>query len=132
MTFTDAELTAFLDEALPPDLMARLEVQLRDDPALSARLARLCEARDSDTLSLGSLWRQSRLTCPPRGKLGSYLLGVLPPEEADYLHFHLETLGCRACQANRDDLLREQAEAEAHTTQRRRKYFESSAGKLAK
>ncbi|HEV3007256.1 MAG TPA: hypothetical protein VGX78_22490, partial [Pirellulales bacterium] len=70
------------------------------------------------------------LTCPTRNELGSFLLGVLPDQHAAYIRFHLQEAGCRYCQANHDDLQRQQAEAADSGRQRRRKYFESSAGYL--
>jgi hypothetical protein len=55
---------------------------------------------------------------------------VLPEETARYLAFHLEVAGCRYCQANLADLRNQQAEARQAVQERRRKYFQSSAGYL--
>jgi hypothetical protein len=131
--FTDPELEAYLDEALPSEDMARIEAALRDSEELGRRLAAIHVRRDGGSHSLGDIWRRHRLTCPTRNELGSYLLGVLPPAQAAYIRFHVEEAGCRLCQANYDDLSRQQAEAaEAAEVgrHRRRKYFESSAGLL--
>jgi anti-sigma factor RsiW len=125
-----AELEAYLDEALPPDEMARIEAALRAEPALARRLAEIVARRDSGQVSLGEIWRRHRLSCPPRQELGAYLLGVLPDDAARYLAFHLEVAGCRYCQANLADLQDQQAESTAVVQERRRKYFQSSAGKL--
>lgn len=130
MTFTDVELEAYLDEALPSDEMARIEAAARSTPDLARRLAAIHARRDGGSHSLGDIWRRHRLTCPTRNELGSYLLGVLPEAQAAYIAFHLKEAGCRYCQANHDDLKCQQAEAAETKHHRRRKYFESSAGYL--
>lgn len=128
--FTDHELEAYLDDALPSAELARLEAALRIDPALAARLTDIATRRDAGVHSLGAIWRRHRLTCPSRSELGSYLLDVLPPDRRDYIRFHLEEVACRLCQANLDDLRAQQAEPPGASTTRRRKYFQSSAGFL--
>lgn len=130
MTLTDAELEAFLDEALPADAMQRIEVALRGDKWLLKRLELLNAGRDTGAHSLASIWRANRLSCPTRQDLGSYLLGVLEAEARDFITFHLQTSGCRACQANLEDLRTQQSEAAPQQQTRRQKYFQSSAGKL--
>jgi len=62
--------------------------------------------------------------------LGSYLLDALSEDEAGYIAFHLEMVGCRYCQANLADLHDQQAESPQAAQTRRRKYFQSSAGYL--
>lgn len=58
-----------------------------------------------DTASLLSeVWESTRPTCPKRSTIGRSLLGTLEPEWKDYIHFHINTLGCRFCRANLDDL----------------------------
>ncbi len=131
-TLTQAELEAYLDEALPVERMAQLEQQLRDDPSLGQKLAAINARRDAGLHSLGEVWRRHRLTCPTREQLGSYLLGVMQQDEADYLRFHLDVSGCRACQANLDDLKTRQTDEPATVDRRRKKYFQSSAGHLRK
>jgi hypothetical protein len=65
--------------------------------------------------------------------LGSYLLGVLADDVTDYVQFHLETVGCRFCAANVEDLRSQQSAADAREVQQRRhRYFHSSAGYLRK
>lgn len=131
-TCSSAELEAFLDEALPPARMAQIEQSLRDgDTELQATLTEAIGRRDAGLHSLGAIWRRRRLTCPTREQLGSYLLGVLPDDEADYLRFHLEEIECRPCLANLADLQSQLSAGEAEeTTTRRRKYFQSSVGRL--
>jgi anti-sigma factor RsiW len=128
--FAQAELEAYLDEALPADDMARIEKALRGEPKLAAQLAALNARRDAGLHSLGAIWRRHRLSCPSREQLGSYLLGTLPRETADYVEFHVQMVGCRYCRANLADLQTQQAEADEAVQSRRRKYFQSSAGYL--
>lgn len=130
--FTQAELEAYLDEALSPPEMAAMEAVLRGRPDLLQQLATINSRRDAGMHSLGEIWRRNRLSCLTREQLGSYLLGALAADQANYVQFHLETIGCRYCQANRDDLRREQEESQDHAQRRRSKYFESSAGHLRK
>ena len=129
-SFSDVELEAFLDEALPSEAMAHIEAAARENGDLARRLAAIHSRRDSGSHSLGEIWRRHRLSCPTRNELGSFLLGVLPKEHAVYIQFHLEQAGCRYCQANHDDLKQQQAEATDSGRQRRHKYFQSSAGLL--
>lgn len=125
-----SDLEAYLDEALAPEEMARIEKVLRKDPALVRQLAAINARRDAGVHSLGEIWRRHRITCPARQQLGSYLLGALPQEQEDYVVFHLEVVGCRYCQANLTDLEKQQAEAREIVETRRRRYFQSSAGYL--
>ncbi|MBS0210299.1 MAG: hypothetical protein JSS27_15240 [Planctomycetes bacterium] len=127
----DADLLAYLDEQLPAGEMARLEQALRGDEALRARLARLLRERDAGLHSLAAIWRRGRISCATRSQLGSYLLGVLPTAEAEFLRLHLEVTGCRYCLANLDDLQSQRSAAATPATEsRRRRYFQSSVGRL--
>jgi hypothetical protein len=133
--YSQADLAAYLDEALPVEAMTAIENALRQDPALTAQLGDIIARRDSGVHSLGEIWRRHRLSCPGREQLGSYLLGILADEEAGYISFHTGVIGCRWCQANLDDLKAQHVAAadraqSDHTTQRRKKYFHSSAGHL--
>jgi hypothetical protein len=130
--FTVAELESYLDEALPTETMAAVERELRSQPALAARLAELNARRDAGLHTLGAIWRRWRLTCPGRQELGSYLLGVLPAETAEYIAFHIDQIGCRLCRANLDDLTRRKQQSAPEMAARRRRYFQSSAGHLAR
>ena len=128
---TDTELLAYLDEALPPAEMARLEQTLRTDASLRQRLTMLAHERDGGGHSLGEIWRRHRLSCPGRAKLGTYLLDALDDATAAYVRFHLDVIGCRPCQANLADLQAQQAAAEPQAVvTRRSRYFQSSAGRL--
>ncbi len=126
--FTPTELEAYLDEALPPEEMARIEKAVRDDRALAHRLASIHSRRGGGVHTLGEIWRHRRLSCPTREQLGSLLLGTLAEEHARYIAFHIEVVGCRYCRANLADLQSHQGGAEQ--VARRRKYFQSSAGYL--
>jgi hypothetical protein len=133
--YSQADLAAYLDEALPAETMTALEDALRRDAKLMEQLTVMIARRDSGIHSLDEIWRRHRLSCASREQLGSYLLGILSDEEAAHIAFHIETIGCRFCEANLDDLKLQQtaaadraaADRAAH---RRKKYFQSSAGHL--
>ena len=125
-----SELEAYLDEALPSDEMARIEHSLRRHPECVEQLAAINARRDAGVHTLGEIWRRHRLSCPTRGELGSYLMGVLPDDVADHIAFHVKVAGCRRCQASLEDLRQKEAESPEAVEVRRRKYFQSSAGYL--
>jgi hypothetical protein len=129
--FTEIELEAYLDEALTPSIMAEVEESLRTDTAVSELLRAIIARRDAGMHSIGAVWRRHRISCPDRSQLGSFLLGALSQEHSDYIKFHIEKIGCRVCQANLEDLERQQEESSDATTSRRHKYFQSSAGYLS-
>ena len=129
-TFTQAELECYLDEALSPEEMARVEAALRAQPELAQQLITIHRRRDAGLHTLGAIWRRHRISCPPRQELGSYLLGVLDDAHAAYICFHLEQIGCRLCNANLQDMRRQQQQSDSQADQRRRKFFQTSAGYL--
>ena len=128
----DSDLEAYLDEALPPEEMARIEKAAREDRGLVGQLASIHARRGAGVHSLGEIWRQHQLSCPSREQLGSYLLGTLAEAEAGYVAFHVGVVGCRYCRANLTDLERQRAETEQTGRDRRRRFFQSSAGYLRK
>lgn len=128
--FTEAELEAYLDEALAPQEMAQVEAALRGDRDLTKRLAAINGRRDAGLHTLGEIWRRHRISCPTREQLGSYLLGALNKETLDYLEFHLKLVGCRYCLASVEDLERRHKETRESVASRHRKYIDSSAGYL--
>ena len=132
MPISDADLEAYLDESLPPAAVAEIESALREDEALVERLRSTLGRRDAGVHSLGAIWRRHRLTCFSRRELGNYLLGVMSPAESAYATQHLEVIGCRICQANLEDLRRQQDEPGEEIPTRRRRYFQSSAGYLSR
>jgi hypothetical protein len=110
--------------------MAAIEAELRKKPDLLKQLSAINARRDAGVHSVGEIWRRHRLSCPTREDLGSYLLGVLDKGQTDYIDFHVKTIGCRLCQANLEDLERQQKETAETTKTRRTKYFQSTAGHL--
>ena len=129
--FTDAELAAFLDEALAPDRCAEMEQALRDDDELRQRLIEVRGRETAGLHTVGAIWRRGRLSCPDRTELGQFVLGTLDPEYADYIKFHIDELGCRYCQANLEDL-KAASQSSDQPAKRRQKYFQTSAGYLKK
>jgi len=128
--FTQNELEAYLDETLDVERMVQVEQALRKDPRLLEHLSRINVRRDSGVHSIADIWRRHQIGVPTRDELGSYLLGVLPKEQADYIRFRVETLKCRFTIANLHDLQEQQQQSEGPITARRQKYFQSSVGRL--
>ena len=101
----DVMLREYLLDALAPEVSARVEKALRDSAELRGRLEDVRQNRaDGQLHTLGAIWHRTRLTCPSRQQLGSYLLDALDPELASYLTFHIEVVECPFCKANLDDL----------------------------
>lgn len=132
MPITDELLASYLDDALDEKETARVEQELRSSEPLRLRLRKLMQERDRGDHSVGAIWRRQRLSCPSREQLGSYLLRGLEDDLQDYIEFHLKTIGCAFCLANLADLETQQRESKTQVQQRRRRYFESSAGLLGK
>ncbi len=128
--FTDQQLQAYLDEALPASMMSAIEQQLRDDAHLRERLIAAVGQREAGVHGLGEIWRRHRLSCPTRIQLGGFLLGTLEEDLRSYVQFHLEQIGCRPCAANVEDLRQQQSELASTAQLRRRRYFQTSAGYL--
>lgn len=131
-SFSSSDLEAYLDEAWPADEMARVEMALRTSPELLRQLALIHGRRDAGVHTLGEIWRRHRLGCPGREQLGSFLLGAISAEHASFIRLHVEEVGCRWCQSNLADLARLKEAGGSEAVQRRRRYFESSAGCLRK
>jgi len=129
MQWTDREVSAWLDELLPASRMAEFENQLRTDSSLQARVAIIIRHRDQGGNSIGEIWQRARLSCPTRTEMGGYLLGTLSQDASGYIEFHLNTVGCRVCHANLNDL-QEQSTQSDQAPVRRKRFFESSAGLL--
>lgn len=58
-------------------------------------------------LDVQEMWQERRVSCPARHWLARYVQGTLEEEPRRFLEFHLDEMGCPWCQANRDDLARE-------------------------
>src|SRR5579871_5458126 len=127
---TREQLHAYLDDALTDADTARVEQALRSSEPLRRSLRQAMQERDRGEHSLGAVWRRERLTCPTREQLGSYLLQVLDEGEQDYLDFHLQEVGCPFCLANLADLQALQQEPAPKARERRKRFFQSSAGYL--
>ncbi len=79
---------------------------------------------------LTDLWERYRFSCPKRNTIGAYLLGTLEPDWQQYVEFHLNTLGCRFCRANLDDLQSQSRETRQEAFQAR--IMESTIGFLSR
>lgn len=123
-------LHGYLDDALSDEETAQVERTLRESEALRRLLRVVIQERDRGEHSVGAIWRRARLSCPSREELGSYLLQVLEPGPQDYVDFHLRTIACPFCLANLADLQSLQKEAAPRVQERRKRFFESSAGYL--
>jgi hypothetical protein len=123
-------LASYLDDALSDQQTAEVEQQLRQSEMLRQQLRQVLQERDRGEHTVGAIWRRHGLSCPSREQLGSYLLKVLDDSQHDYIQFHLKTIGCAFCQANLTDLQNQQKAASPQVHQRRKRYFQSSAGLL--
>jgi len=128
---SDNDILAYLDETLAVSRMTVVEAALRDSESLRRRAAALLRRRDDGFHSIGDIWRRHRVSCPTRRQLGSYLLDALDGPHKEYVDFHIQTTGCRYCVANLKDLEESMAQS-ADVEQRRRKFFQSSAGHVRK
>lgn len=127
--FSEADLEAYLEEALDPVRAAELEAALRTNKKLVARLSHINGRRDAGIHTIGEIWRQNNIGVPSRGEVAKYLAGELDEGLADYIHFRLEVLKCRFTSALVEDLKRQLETGEvAARESRRQRYLESSAG----
>jgi RNA polymerase sigma factor (sigma-70 family) len=79
---------------------------------------------------LTDIWEFQRPSCPKRSTIGAYLLGTLGDEWRKYVDFHVNTVGCRFCRANLDDLQAQNAKSQSKRL--RARIMESTAGFLQK
>jgi len=128
--FSDAELDSYIEETLDAGRAGELELQLREDEELLKRLAQINARRGAGQHTLGGIWRQNQIGVPSRDEMGSYLLGVLDDQHADYIQFRVEVLKCPFTIALQTDLENQQSESADTTKKRRAKIFESSVGLL--
>jgi hypothetical protein len=61
------------------------------------------------SVTVGMVWREARVSCPHRDILRAYREGGLPTGAADYVRFHVAEAECAYCQAQLDDLARDDA-----------------------
>jgi hypothetical protein len=119
----DVMLREYLLDSLAPEVSARVEKALRDSAELRAQLEDVRQNRaDGQLHTLGAIWHRTRLTCPSRQQLGSYLLEALDPELASYLTFHIEVVECPFCKANLDDLKMQTQTATSASASRTRQH----------
>ena len=104
MTITKATLDAFIDDHLNEKDSVRVEKAVRESQELNTLLKSIIASRDMGDHSIGAIWRREHLSCPSREELSSYKEEALDPQRIDYIKFHLETVGCKACKANLSDL----------------------------
>lgn len=104
MTISNATLDAFIDDHLNEQETIKVEKAVRESPELQALLSSIIASRDMGDHSIGAIWRREHLSCPTREELSSYKEEALDPQRIDYIKFHLETVGCKACKANLSDL----------------------------
>jgi hypothetical protein len=123
-------LSGYLEDSLNDSETAAIEKALRDSEPLRRLLRALMLERDRGEHSIGAIWCRHRLSCPSREQLGSYLLGALDTAVQDYIQFHLDTVACAFCAANLADL-QQRHESVPKAQQRRKRFFESSAGLLS-
>jgi hypothetical protein len=127
---TREQLQGYLEDCLSDAETAKVEQALRESAPLQRLLRTLMQERDRGEHSIGGIWCRARLSCPTREQLGSYLLKALDPAFQEYLDFHLRTVGCAFCLANLADLQALHQEPAPAAKERRRRFFESSAGYL--
>ena len=130
MKFTDAELEAYLDEAIDSARAAEIEEAAKADSELLARLSSINGRRDAGVHTLGEIWRRNQIGVPTAEEMGNYILDVLPTEQSDYIKFRLDVLKCPFTIALYHDLQQQQTESADQLDSRRKKYFNSSAGLL--
>lgn len=78
---------------------------------------------------LRNTWITGRFTCPKRSTIGSWMLGSLDKDWAEYVDFHINKVGCAICRANLDDL-DSAIKQKQQEKQLNEKLFESSIGFL--
>ncbi len=124
--FSEAELEAYLDEALDPEKIVEIERLAREDPELLKRLSLINSRRDAGIHSLGDIWRRHQVAVPPRDQLAGFINGSLPPEQMDYISFRLETLKCPFTAAIVNELRMEASESIQLVEQRRQRIIARS------
>ena len=97
-------LRDYLNDALPDPETAAVERALRESAEVRAAFQEVLGEEDRGEHTVGAIWRRERASCPTREQLGGFLLGSVDEGLEDYIHFHLEVVGCLFCQANLDDL----------------------------
>lgn len=129
---SQADLEAYLDEALPPDEMAAIEEAMRNDPEMGHRLVAIHGRRDAGVHTLGEIWRRHRLTCPSREQLTLYIDGKLGDDETEYIEFHLKQIHCRLCVASYEDIKISRQDTDEESESRHQRFVDRSSTYLKK
>jgi len=79
---------------------------------------------------LTETWEYQRPSCPKRSTIGAHLLGTLDEEWNKYVDFHVNTLGCKFCRANYEDLKAQSSKSQSKKI--RERIMESTVGFLSK
>ena len=79
---------------------------------------------------LTETWEYQRPSCPKRSTIGAHLLGTLDEEWNKYVDFHVNTLGCKFCRANYEDLKAQSSKSQS--TKFRARIMQSTAGFLSR
>ena len=77
---------------------------------------------------LTEIWEFQRPSCPKRSTIGAHLLGTLDEQWHKYVDFHVNTLGCKFCRANLEDLKAQSDKSQS--TRLRARIMQSTAGFL--
>jgi RNA polymerase sigma factor (sigma-70 family) len=120
--------TMGLDEKAVALIKHRNLKQIRESVA-QGQLSGEPTSADFENL-LTDLWEYYRFSCPKRNTIGAYMLGTLERDWHQYVEFHLNTLGCRFCRANLDDLQNQSRETQQEAFQAR--IMESTIGFLSR
>ena len=100
---------------------------MREDKELLERLSQINKRREAGMHTLGEVWRRNQLCVPSVEQMGNFLLGVLQPEEADYIRFRIEDLKCPFTIALKADLeSRKEDSVKTESNERRSKFYNSS------
>lgn len=129
---SQADLEAYLDEALPPDEMAAIEEAMRNDPEFGLKLVSIHGRRDAGVHTLGEIWRRHRLTCPSREQITLYLDEKLDQQESKYMQFHLEQVHCRLCVASYEDIRIARQDQDDESASRHQRFVDRSSTYLKK
>jgi RNA polymerase sigma factor (sigma-70 family) len=105
----DAAKLVDMDEKQIALIKHRCLKEIRSAVEASLAVQQACSSMDWDAPDdahsmLTEVWEQERPTCPKRSTVGRFSLGTLESPWREYVEFHIDTLGCRFCRANLDDL----------------------------
>ncbi len=79
---------------------------------------------------LTETWEFQRPSCPKRSTIGAHVLGTLDDQWHKYVDFHVNTLGCKFCMANLEDLKAQSDKSQS--TKFRTRVMQSTVGFLSR